>query len=73
MYYFLTPNKFIDIILFGAYSKNQIENVCLPKNFFNKNELDIIKRKIKKLNISLITNDQKNNKLIIWDRKNLPK
>ena len=59
-YYFLTQNKFIDIILFGAYSKNQIENICLPKkNFFNKNELDIIKRKIKRLNILFITNDQK--------------
>ena len=70
----MTQNKFIDIILFGAYSKNQIENICLPKkNFFNKNELDIIKRKIKRLNILFITNDQKNNKLIIWDRKNLPK
>ena len=59
-YYFLRQNKFIDIILFGSYSKAQIKNICLPnKNFFKAEELKIIKKKIKKLNNFVKTNDQK--------------
>lgn len=59
-YYFLMQNKFIDIILFGARTKSQIENICLSKkNYFDQNELDKIKRKIKRLSILLRTNDQK--------------
>mgnify|MGYP001352595729 FL=1 len=60
-YYFLRQNKFIDIILFGSYSKAQIKNICLPnKNFFKSEELKIIKKKINQLNYFVKTNDQKN-------------
>lgn len=60
-YYFLRQNKFIDIILFGSHSKKQIKNICLPyKNFFRAEELMKIKKKIKKLNSFVKTNDQKN-------------
>ena len=60
-YYFLRQNKFIDIILFGSHSKKQIKNICLPnKNFFRAEELKMIKKKIKKLNSFVKTNDQKN-------------
>ena len=60
-YYFLRQNKLIDIILFGSHSKRQIKEICLPnKNFFKSKELNIIKKKIKRINNLAKTNDQKN-------------
>lgn len=59
-YYFLRQNELVDIILFGSYTTNHIRKISLPqKNFFTKKEINIIKRKITKLDHIIKTNDQK--------------
>lgn len=58
-YYFLRQNHFIDLILFGSYTKKQIDNICLPnRKYFKIKEINYLKKKINFLNKSMRTDDQ---------------